>query len=192
MKNTFLPILLSALLISNSNLLAQEHEVAIKGGININDLGGKSIPLYSTLGFHGGFYYERIISSYFSIQPELTISLQGAAFDRSNDTKLNYTYLNIPLLGKFYLVDDLAFEIGPQLGVLLSAKEVSDFGNIDISDQVRNTDFSVIFGLGYKYRGRTSLTFRYNLGISNTNLQDVVYEARLTNRVFQISLAYIL
>jgi hypothetical protein len=96
------------------------------------------------------------------------------------------------VLAKFYFAEDFDFEIGPQYGYLVSANESSPYDKINLTEDVRRSDFSIVFGIGYKYKGRTSLNVRYNLGISNTNNQDVVYSKRLTNRVFMISLAYIL
>jgi len=179
---------LSTFAFSQENL----SEVGLKAGLNINDLGGKLAGLYSTTGIHVGGYYESIISSYASIQVELVVSLQGAALTLDKEDRLNYTYLNLPILGKFYVVENFDFELGPQIGYLLVATEKDPVGNINITQQVRRFDFSLAIGVGYKYRGRTSLTLRYNLGINNTNENNVIYSKRLTNRVFQASIAYIL
>ncbi len=179
----------------NSFLLQAQNEyseIGLKAGINISDLGGKEIGYLATVGLHVGGYYEYIINSYASIQPEAVISLQGAAITADKETRLNYTYLNMPILGKFYAIENFDFEIGPQFGYLLFAKQKDPVGNIDLTHQVKRFDFSIAFGFGYKYKSRTSLTLRYNLGINNTNENNVIYSRRLTNQVFQASVAYIL
>ena len=167
-------------------------ELGLKAGININDLGGKNAGMYSTLGFHFGFYYEAVLNSYSSIQPELFLAQQGAALDLNKDFRLNYYYLNIPILYKVYFADDFTVAIGPQYGFLIAASENTVYGNENITENVRRNDISAILDIGYKYKGRTSLNLRYTLGFSNTNFQNVVYSRRLTNRVFFITLAYIL
>ncbi len=67
-----------------------------------------SIPLFSTC----------------SLQPEVLYSGQGAKFSDSLVTgKLNYGYLNVPVLFKYQHASGLFAETGPQVGFLLSAKE---------------------------------------------------------------------
>ena len=176
--------------------LAQEtpstSEFGVKAGVNINDLGGKDALMYTSIGFHLGAYYEVALSSAASIQPEFVLSLQGAALDLNKDFRLNYYYLNIPVVAKFYFADNFTVEAGPQYGFLAGASQTSPFGNINISEDVQRHDISIVFGIGYKLNTRTGLTLRYNLGLSNTNNQNVVYSERLTNRVLMISLNYIL
>ncbi len=167
-------------------------ELGLKAGININDLGGKNAGMYNTLGFHLGFYYEAVLNSYSSLQPELFLAQQGAALDLNKDFRLNYYYLNIPILFKVYFAEDFTVAIGPQYSFLVAASENTAFGNDNITENVRRNDLSAVLDIGYKYKSRTSLNLRYDLGISNTNFQKVVYSKRLTNRVFFVTLAYVL
>ncbi len=187
-------VVLIFLLLTTNHCFSQEKvgELGLRAGLNINDLGGKNAGYYSTLGFHVGAFYEAVINSHASIQPELIFSQQGAALDLNKDNRLNYYYLNIPVLAKIYFADDFTLQAGPQYGFLVAASNNTPIGNLNITENVRRHDFAIAFGVGYKYKGRTGLDIRYNLGISNTNFQEVVYSKRLTNRVLMFSLAYIL
>jgi len=165
--------------------VAQDILPGLKAGMNVSNL-GRSVFL-SRIGYHIGGTAEFITTPFFSIQTELTYSLQGAAIDRSQNVYLNYHYLNIPILAKAYFYEDASFEIGMQYGFLINAVNKTDIYTDKITDQVNRNDFAAVFGLNYMFEEKYNLGIRYLLGISNTQYQDIIYEKRLTNRVLQIS-----
>ncbi len=171
---------------------AQEVELSAKAGMNVATLGSADMGYVSRIGYHVGGMAEFITTPFFSIQAELLYSLQGAATDRSRQVYLNYHYLNVPLLAKAYFYEDASFEIGIQYGLLLKAVDKNEFYAQDQSEFVKSTDFAGVFGLAYKLDEKFTFGLRYNLGISNTAKQKVVFEKRLTNKVFQMSIGYIL
>ena len=173
------------------NSKAQEVELGLKGGMNISTLGKSELGNVARIAYHFGGTAEFITTPFFSIQTELLYSLQGAATDQSRQVYLNYHYLNIPLLAKAYFYEDASFEIGVQYGLLLKAVDKNEFYSQDRSDEVSNSDFAVVFGLNYKLDEKFTFGFRYNLGITNTAKQDIIYEKRYTNRVLLISLGYV-
>lgn len=168
---------------------AQEVELGAKAGMNVSNL-GKSGYL-ARIGYHVGGTAEFITTPFFSIQTELVYSLQGAAIDRSQNIYLNYHYLNLPVLAKAYFYEDASFEIGMQYGFLMKAVNKSDVYTDEITSQVNRNDFAAVFGLNYKLGDRFNFGLRYNLGITNTQKQDVIYENRRTNRVLHISFGLI-
>ena len=159
--------------------------------MNISTLGKSDLGYVARVGYHLGGTAEFITTPFFSIQTELVYSLQGAALDRSREVYLNYHYLNIPLMAKAYFYEDASFLIGFQYGLLLKAVDKNELYSEDRSDDVNNSDFSAVFGLEYKLNEKFTFGLRYNLGITNTAKQDIIYERRLTNRVLQISFGYI-
>jgi hypothetical protein len=181
-KRTLLFVLIISLVRFAS---AQEVELGAKAGMNVSNL-GKSGYL-ARIGYHVGGTAEFITTPFFSIQTELVYSLQGAAIDRSQNIYLNYHYLNIPLLAKAYFYEDASFEIGMQYGFLMKAVNKSDVYTDEITSQVNRNDFAAVFGLNYKLGDKFSFGIRYNLGITNTQKQDIIYENRRTNRVLQLS-----
>lgn len=170
---------------------SQEVELGVKAGMNASTLGKSDLGLVPRIGYHIGGTAEFITTPFFSIQTELTYSLQGAAQDRSRQVYLNYHYLNIPLLLKAYFHENASFEFGAQYGLLLKAVQKNEFNNQNPSEDVKNSDFAIIFGLAYKLNEQFNFGLRFNLGISNTANRDIVYELRHTNRVLQISFGYI-
>ncbi len=189
MKKQLLLVLVIIYSITNSK--AQEVELGVKAGMNASTLGKSDLGLVPRIGYHIGGTAEFITTPFFSIQTELTYSLQGAVQDRSRQVYLNYHYLNIPLLLKAYFHENASFEFGAQYGLLLKAVQKNEFNNQNPSEDVKNSDFAIIFGLAYKLNEQFNFGLRFNLGISNTANRDIVYELRHTNRVLQISFGYI-
>ncbi|MCK5705407.1 MAG: PorT family protein [Cyclobacteriaceae bacterium] len=185
-------LLILCLFLTLNQAFSQEVELGVKGGMNISTLGKSELGNVARIAYHFGGTAEFITTPFFSIQTELMYSLQGAATDQSRQVYLNYHYLNIPLLAKAYFYEDASFEIGVQYGLLLKAVDKNEFYSQDRSDEVSNSDFAVVFGLNYKLDEKFTFGFRYNLGITNTAKQDIIYEKRYTNRVLLISLGYIL
>lgn len=181
-KHTLLFVLMICLA---SFVSAQDVELGAKAGMNVSNL-GKSGYL-ARIGYHVGGTAEFITTPFFSLQTELMYSLQGAAIDRTQNIYLNYHYLNIPLVAKAYFYEDASFEIGVQYGFLMKAVNKSDVYTDEITSQVNRNDFAALFGLNYRLSDSFSFGLRYNLGITNTQKQDIIYENRRTNRVLLIS-----
>ena len=157
---------------------AQEIEFGIKGGLNLAQIKGVTNQGSDRItDFSLGFLTEIPISEKFSFQPELLYSGQGSS------TKLNY--LNIPLMGKYYLTRGLSLEAGPQLGYLLSAKN----NGTNLKSTFHKFDFGVNFGLGFKLKNGFNFGARYNLGLSDIN-KTINTSCKHKNEVFQLTIGY--
>lgn len=70
------------------------------------------------------------------IQPELLCSMQGEKYAESEgyDGKFKFSYLNVPVMFKIKIIEELMFVAGPQVGFLILAKDVyesfGDSGNM--------------------------------------------------------------
>jgi len=177
--------LLIPLLVYLQEVKSQDVVYGAKAGMNVTNLGKSGYQ--SRIAYHLGGTAEFITTPFFSVQTELVYSLQGAVIDRSQNIYLNYHYLNVPFFGKAYFYEDASFEIGVQYGFLMNAVNKNDVYKETITDQVNRNDFSVVMGLNYLLDDKFNFGIRYNIGITNTQKQDVIYEQRLTNRVLQIS-----
>lgn len=176
MKKVILVTVIAVLGFTNVN--AQEVKFGVKGGINFAYLAGDNtggVDPITDLNF--GFLAEIPISEKFSFQPELMFSGQGS--------KVSLNYLNIPLMGKYYLTKGFSLEAGPQIGYLLSAKK----NKTDVKSSFNTIDFGVNFGLGYKFDNGLYFGVRYNLGLSDINNVDGLSDEN-RNRVFQFSIGY--
>ncbi|PBJ13691.1 porin family protein [Flavobacterium sp. ACN6] len=173
---------------------AQQTRFGIKGGLNLSTIVGGDVEDTKTLvGFHVGGFAEINIVEKFFIQPELLFSTQGAKVDGGfgGDVDFKLNYLNIPVLAKYYIVDNkFSVEAGPQLGVLLSAKAEDN----DIKDFTRSVDFGFNIGAGYNFTDNLSVGLRYTIGLSPLTDEDVDnaddYYDSAKNSNLAISLAY--
>jgi hypothetical protein len=166
-----------------TNVNAQEIKFGVKGGLNFASISGDNSKGSNTVtSFNFGVLSEIPISDKFSFQPELMYSGQGYSF---NDNTVALSYLNIPLMGKYYLTKGLSVEAGPQMGFLLSAKNEKT----DVKDSFNTFDFGVNFGLGYKLDNGLNFGVRYNLGLTDINNVDNS-SIQNKNRVLQLSIGY--
>lgn len=166
-----------------TNVNAQEIKFGAKGGLNFASISGNnSTGSDMVTSFNFGVLSEISISDKFSFQPELMYSGQGYSF---NDNTIALSYLNIPLMGKYYLTKGLSIEAGPQIGYLLSAKNEST----NVKDTFKKVDFAANLGIGYKLENGLNFGARYNFGLSNINNLDNS-SSKYKNRVFQLSVGY--
>lgn len=181
MKKILLPAVVAVLGCTNVN--AQEIKFGVKGGLNFASVSGDDTAgVDGVTSFNFGVVSEIPISGKFSFQPELMYSGQGYSF---NDDTIALSYLNLPLMGKYYVTKGLSVEAGPQIGFLFSAKNEG----ADVKDSFKTVDFGVNFGLGYKFDNGLNFGARYNLGLTNINDVDG-YSGKNKNGVFQISAGY--
>ena len=92
-------------------------------------------------------------------------------------------------MGKYYFTEGFSLEVGPQIGFLLKAEGEVDGISVDFKDEVKNIDFGLNFGVGYKMKNGLNFGVRYNLGLSNTNDMEGI-DDKNQNIVFQISIGY--
>ncbi|WP_322550602.1 porin family protein [Flavobacterium psychraquaticum] len=162
MKKLLLVAAIAVLAVSNIN--AQEIKFGVKGGLNLANVSGDNTKAFDPVtSFNLGLMSEISITDKFSFQPELMYSGQGYSFNSDNVVELSY--LNIPLMAKYYVAKGLSIEAGPQIGYLFSAKNES----VDVKDSFKKIDFGANVGLGYKLENGLNFGVRYNLGLSNIN-----------------------
>ncbi len=187
---------------------AQEVHFGLKGGLNIANIKGDHTNGDSRTLYHAGAMAEVKLSELFSLQPEVIYSVQGSEGGVSLDYGPNphdnilsakitqeTKYLNVPIMGKYYVLDALSLELGPQIGFLLNAEQTmtlkSELGhstNTRKAKEEYNTfDFGVNFGAGYTFNDKIYLNARYNLGLTNVYDSDYIEGE---NSVFQCSLGY--
>lgn len=168
--------------------IAQDIAFGAKAGLNLATLQPELTD--SRTSFHLGGMAEIMVTDVFSVQPELMYSAQGAKDQNDSDNNETYKvdYISLPVLAKYYVVEGLSIEGGPQLGFLLSA-EVEDNGETsDLKDDTKGLDFGLAFGLGYKMDNGLNFGLRYYLGSDVNDIGDDPEEFK--NRVFQISVGY--
>jgi opacity protein-like surface antigen len=138
------------------NVQSQDLHFGVKAGANFSnlkissDFGGVS-PDGATSFYVGGLA-DIGFSEKFHVQPEILYSMEGAK-------DADISYLNIPVMLKYYLIEGLNIQAGPQIGVLLDAEGGTD--------GLKSSNFGVNFGAAYELAGGFFVDARYNLGLSN-------------------------
>ena len=73
----------------------------------------------------GGIFFDHALTEIISIQPEILFMLNGTKSETLENTGINLSYIDIPLLAKFSLPTDADFVpyffAGPSIGILMSA-----------------------------------------------------------------------
>lgn len=187
MKNAALLITFFCGLLSlNAQSSKREEGIkfGIKAGINASNFNGDVNNNKMRNGLHIGMVSEIIVNDKISIQPELLFSAQGYKNeDPAVYGKSKFDYVILPVLFKYYAMDKLSIEAGPQVGFLVNSFNRDNNGNTKIENQ-NVVDFGVDLGLGYEIYNGIFFQGRYNLGITNVNNNNAV---KYTNSVFQLS-----
>tara|TARA_R110002124_G_scaffold254044_3_gene419534 strand:- start:33337 stop:33930 length:594 start_codon:yes stop_codon:yes gene_type:complete len=167
-----------------------------KAGLNIASIGGDAYVtgfsgFDSRTSFHLGGLVEIPITEKISIQPEVLYSSQGSKFNfgfgSNPDVKLDY--INVPILGKYHIIEGLSGELGPVIGVLVNAKATGDGEDEDIKEFYKSTDIGVAIGASYRLPMGVFFSLRYNKGVTDIN-DDPDISAKNQNNVFQVSAGY--
>jgi hypothetical protein len=159
--------------------------LGIKGGLNFAnvDTSTPGAAYNSRTGYHAGAFVNVKLTK-LAIVPELIYSVQGS--DVSSATSpgaLELSYVNIPILVKFYLIGGLNLQAGPQFGFLTSATQAG----ADVKSLVKGSDQSIALGAGFDIKNFV-IDARYNLGLSEIN--DAAGSSAAKNQVFQLSVGF--
>jgi hypothetical protein len=205
MKKLFL--LVVAIAITTIVSQAQEVRIGAKGGVNFATFSGDDLgDVKSRTGFHIGGLVEIPVSEKFAIQPEVLYSSQGSKYsDKGTELGVDYSYnveqkldyIQVPVMAKFYAIDGLSLEVGPQVSFLTSSKldYEGTLGGVTVSgeedlDDVSSIDFSIGAGASYRLPMGLFFTARYNFGLGNVNDAADADDRKIQNRVAQLSVGY--
>ena len=205
MKNLFLlSLTFIALFITPLNA---QMQIGPKAGLNIANFVGDDanffgIDFESRTGFTGGIFFMFQFSSLFAIQPEAYYTMKGATLSGENsDITWSLDYIEVPVLLKLIIpvvgsnIRPSVFA-GPSVGFNTTAKIKSESEEQDIKEDVKSTDFGLVFGGGIGIMiGKNELGFdiRYILGLSllddtSSNADDIKNAVINFNMYFGFSL----
>ena len=127
-----------------------------------------------------GVVGEFMLSDQFAIAPELNYAGAGDIAKYSSngfksEIKFFTSYIQVPVMAKYYINDNFNLNFGPQIGFLMSADaEVTLTYNGEtnsktesIKDEFNSTEFALNMGAGYKFENGLFFDFRYSLGMSD-------------------------
>lgn len=198
---------------------SQVFKFGAKAGLNYNNYSPEIEGSESQIAYHFGGIVEYSFNERNDItclKAELLLSSEGFKFaDSYVDESINsynlerdvkLTYLSLPILYKFRLVEKLYLESGPQVGYLISAKENNKYSfsdssigeasndNGNIKEDYKPIKFQFVAGLGYLLTENISISARSVIGFTeirkDTSLNTSTPET-FTNSIVQFSVGYI-
>ncbi|GAA4365148.1 porin family protein [Hymenobacter saemangeumensis] len=173
---------------------AQTTTFGVKAGASLSSVSGDNTEnVKSIIGFVGGVAANFGFSDLLSLQPELLYSMKGSKFESAGlKAEGRTSYLDIPVLLKAN-ADGPFFELGPQVGFLLSQKTTKESnGRTTTStdtEGTRQVDFGYVVGLGYQLESGLGIGLRYNGGIPDLSDPSEPGQKQ-RNSVFQLQLGY--
>jgi len=176
-----------------TTIATAQIQFGVKAGLNLSNLSLSPKSSEASFSFKPDFNAGGLvfipISEMLALQPEVMYSGQGAKVKSGSESgTYNFGYINIPVLLKYHHESGFFAELGPQVGFNISAKAKADGQSQDLKDEIKSTDFSGVFGLGYLSSINLGIDARYNLGFANIvkNSSDT----KLKNGVIQVSVFY--
>lgn len=176
----------------------------IYGGVNFANMkfsaSGISFTPNSIVGYHFGVGSDFAMDNNLYINTGLQFSLKGfeveaGLMDETFGGKDQLSYLEVPvnLMYKHPLrgASKVFIHAGPYIGYAIKGKEKTSEGTVDIefgTDSYKRMDYGLGFGGGIEY-GRFIGKLNYQLGLANIFDNS---EVKVRNRVFQISIGYII
>lgn len=175
-------VLLLLVLICGVSAAQAQIKFGVKAGANFADLDGITLDTKMRTGFHFGAVLEVKLPGSLALQPELLYSSQGAKVNSAAFDDIQYDYLTVPVMVKYYLIKDIInIELGPQFSFLVN-------DNVDFADS--NTfDFAAAGGVGIDLGDHLFLQGRYVLGLTSAST-DALRNADTKNKVIQLSVGY--
>ncbi len=182
------PIIMKKLIVAvitlfiGTTAFSQEIDLGVKAGVNFASISDVNVDLSSRTGFQAGIFAGIKFTDKVGIQADLLYSQQGAEFDAG---KFELSYVNVPIVLKYYLVQGLNLQAGPQFGFVVDDKiSLNVFGEIADAEKA---DVSGIIGAGYDFPLGIRMDARYNFGFTDVS-NDVAGNNK--NNVFSLALGY--
>jgi hypothetical protein len=161
-------ILIFALLISSS-VFSQGLDLGIKAGLNFSSLTDAQ-GLSNKTGFVAGVFAGVKFSDKIGLQADLLYSQQGAEFDAGS---FDLTYVNIPVVLKYYLFKGLNLQGGAQFGFNVADDISTVIGDVETQVKAESFDLSGVVGLGFDLPIGIRVDGRYNFGLTEVVKSDI-------------------
>lgn len=147
-----------------------------KVGFDLTNFWGKNIKHGMQANYQVGAFAEYQFHKNVAIAPEVVFASQGGKFKADGVTSTFTTnYINIPVMMKFYVIDDLSIDFGPQIGFNVYSKYTSKASSggaeakvkTDIKDATNTVDFGLGLGATYNLSSMAFVQARYTMGLTH-------------------------
>lgn len=172
----------------------------VKAGVASSTVDIKHWGNKQKVGLLAGGVVSYELSEHFDLQGELFYANRGyktniyleVSDENPHDWKFSLSYLNLPLLLKWYPIGQGVYvEAGPQVGYLLdNSNDIEGWPKDETLDQnpwgdYKRWDFGLVGGIGYSFNMGLFVDVRYDLGLTN-----VLKEAKSKQRAWEFTVGY--
>jgi hypothetical protein len=182
---------ISVIAFSQEKTKTSDAKFGIKGGLNYTTVtkGDFKKGLDPRTSFHIGFVGEiPLAGKVLSLQPEILYSRQGfesnfVFLGTNYKEEYQVDYINIPVLLKINAGNVLSFEAGPQFGLKINEKIVSNNAEVE-RDNINEFDTA--------FAGGVSLNFEefFISGRYTYSLNEIIKDSNSKNSVFQVGVGF--
>lgn len=176
-------IIVMVAIFMGTTAFSQEIDFGIKAGANFANISDAS-NLSNKTGFQAGLFAGIKFTDKVGVQADLLYSQQGAKFKFGD---FDLTYINVPIVVKYYLIQGLNIQAGPQFGFIVDDKITVNLGDVVTDAKAENFDLSGVVGAGYDFPFGIRLDARYNFGLTDVS-KDTGADGK--NSVFSLALGY--
>lgn len=182
---------ISATAFSQEIVKSSNATFGIKGGLNYSTVtkGDFEEGLDPRTSFHIGFVGEiPLIGNALSLQPEMLYSRQGfennfVFLGTNYKDEYQVDYINIPVLLKLHAGNVLSFEAGPQFGLKINEKVVSNNSDVE-RDNINEFDTALAGGVTLNFN-EFFISGRYTY-----SLNEIIKDSNSKNSVFQVGAGF--
>jgi hypothetical protein len=174
---------------------SRNNGFGIKGGLNIANVRGDNtntlVNRENLKDFMTGIYAQFAFNSAFSIQPEFLYSRKGYQADPAGTADLlrknRLDYLQVPVLFVYNFLDNVSVHVGPQVALLINAKNSTQDRSINAAG-FHSLDYGAVGGLEARV-GPARVGARYDLGLAKIRLNSSAPNGnKIYNQAFQVYL----
>jgi hypothetical protein len=159
-----------------------QFKIGVAGGVNSNSFNGDIGSSHKT-GWHVGAITEFKLPVLLGVEADFLYTEKGAKVSLLGvEESQDLNYLDIPIMGKLYLLKVLSIQAGVQYSFLLNASQ----GNVDVKDNYNSSDFSYMGGVGLDL-GKLHGSLRYTESFSSISENSQV---DIKNRAFVLTAGF--
>lgn len=189
-------LLLAAIaLLGTVGLSAQTLTFGPKIGLNISNVSIRDISGYAVenpmkAGYLVGLFGEyRLDATPIAVQAEVVYSSQGTRL-RFNDGAMGrarFNFINVPIIGKFYLLPNFSFNGGLQTGFLVGKELKGRATTMRHDISYHAVDLGLLLGMSYNFPIGLMIDLRYDIGLTNVVKKYDNRGVKSKNGILQIS-----
>lgn len=172
-------------------------------GINLSQVDGDQLAGYNKLGLNTGLQINRKINESWDGAFEIRYSMKGARTVVTDpdlppplDLKLNYHYVEVPLLAKYSALEKFTFYGGPSIGINV-LNERNENGRQSEELELKLIELCVHLGGTYFLTDKIGLDLRHSYSLSSVRDVPIIVNsptwfgrAGWYNRLFTVGVVY--